>query len=509
MRLCALSLRFRTRGLSAVSVSLVLIGLLGVAWAFPPVAPAATPHLPSLNRLLKRHTLQATDVSYILFHLATGRVVSAHDPDTPRIPASTTKLVTALAALEILGSDYRFGTLLLATGEVHQTTLDGDLYIVGGGDPTLSTTDLGGFVDALRAAGITQLSGLFLFDESFTAATDQIDVTQPVAAVYNPGVSALSLNYNRVELRWKGKPGTKNFRTRLRSPADGVFLPVSGISIGLLPAGHAAKTSFLLDGSQMDRWLLSRQLPARGVKELPVKHAPGRLAASLFRTYCRTRGIQLPTPQAAQAPPHARLLYTHYSKPLPKIIADVLRYSSNLSAELIGQVTARALRDLPLSLADSSALLTDWYRRRLPETDWTRFVSINHSGLSSASRHSPRQLAAAIRHGATLPVGQDNGSTFLDLLPHPAWGDDKTRLRTKVKAKSGTMSYADGLAGTLTTHTGHRLGFAILVTNFAKRSAFDVALDIGDTRTPPRARAWTERAKRFERALITLWIRSR
>jgi len=487
----------------------VLVGMLAVVWSFPPVAPAATTHLPSLNRLLKQHALQAKDVSYILFHLTTGHVVSAHDPDTPRIPASTTKLITALAALEILGPDYRFETSLLATGEVHQTTLDGDLYIVGGGDPTLSTNDLGGFVDALRAARITQLSGRFLFDESFTVATDQINAKQPVAAVYNPGVSALSLNYNRVQLRWKGKPGTKNFRTRLRSPADGVFLPVSGISTGLLPQEHAAKTSVLLDGSQMDRWLLSRQLPARGFKELPVKRAPGQMAASLFRTYCHRRGIQLPIPQAAQAPPNARLLYAHHSKPLPKLLVGVLRHSNNLSAELIGQVTTRSLRDRPLSLADSSALLTDWYRRLLPETDWTRFVSANHSGLSSASRHSPRQLAAAIRHGATLPVGQDNVDTFLDLLPHPAWGNDKTGLRTKVKAKSGTMSYADGLAGILTTRAGHRLGFAILITNFAKRSAFDVALDVGNTETPPRARVWTRRAKRFERALITLWIRSR
>ncbi len=509
MRLSAISLRFYTRGPSAVRVSFALIGLLGVVWSLPLVAPAAKTHGPSLNRLLNRYSLQAKDVSYILFQLATGRVVSAHDPDTLRIPASTTKLITALAALEILGPDYRFETSLLATGEVHQTALDGDVYIVGGGDPTLSTNDLGGFVDALRAAGITQLTGRFLFDESFTVATDQINPKQPVAAVYNPGVSALSLNHNRVQLRWRGKPGAKNFRARLRSPADGVFLPVSGISTGLLPEGHPTKNSFLLDGSQMDRWLLSRQLPTRGFKELPVKRAPGRMAASLFRTYCRRRGIQLPIPQAAQAPPNARLLYTHKSQPLPKILANVLRHSNNLSAELIGQVTARSLQDRPLSLTDSCTLLTDWYRRHLPETDWTRFVSMNHSGLSSASRHSPRQLAAAIRHGATLPVRQDSVGTFLDLLPHPDWRNDKTRIRTKVKAKSGTMSYADGLAGILTTRAGHRLGFSILITNFAKRSAFDVALDVGNTQTPPRARVWTERAKKFERALITLWIRSR
>ena len=126
MRLSAVSLRFYTRGLSAVHVSLMLLVLLVVVWSFPPVVPAATTHKPSLYRLLKRYRLQAKDVSYILFQLATGRVVSAHDPDTLRIPASTTKLITALAALEILGPDYRFarnlfGRVLALVGISYET----------------------------------------------------------------------------------------------------------------------------------------------------------------------------------------------------------------------------------------------------------------------------------------------------------------------------------------------------------------------------------------------------
>ncbi len=504
---------YRCRSLFGLAFVLTGIALWAVVFAFPP-GVGAQPAPKALKRLLQQYRLDPQDVGYHLFRLTDGRVVDTYDADTPRIPASTTKLITARAALEILGGDYRFQTRLLVSGEVHESALHGDLYLVGGGDPTLSTNDLQGFVDALKTAGITQVSGRFAFDESFLTTTQEINPKQPIAAAYNPSVSALSLNYNRVQLRWKGRPGTKNFQTRLRSPADGIFLPVAGVSTGLIPIGRHSQDLFILDGGSTDRWLLSRQLPARGFKELPVKRAPGKVAASLFRTYCVQRGITLPQPQAAPVPTNARLLHTHYSKPLPEILSGMLFHSNNLSAELIGLVTSRTLRDLPLSIIESAALLTDWYQRRLPHADWTGFVSMNHSGLSSMSRHSPRHLTAILYTGAT-PTSEQTGHggpnatlPLLDLLPHPEWENEWAELGEKVRAKSGTMSYADGLTGILTTRKGHQLGFALLVTDFARRAAFDTARHAEKVQTSPEAEAWTERAKAFEQALLSHWRRS-
>ena len=489
---------YRCPSLFGLALILAGIALWAVAFAFPQNAWAQSAPK-ALKRLLQQYRLNPQDVGYHLFRLTDGQVVDTYEADTPRIPASTTKLITALAALEILGGDYRFQTRLLGSGEVHGSTLHGDLYLVGGGDPTLSTNDLQGFVDALKAAGITQVRGRFAFDESFLITTQEVNPKQPVVAVYNPSVSALSLNYNRVQLRWKGRPGAKNFQTWLRSPADGIFLPVSGVSIGLIPIGGQSDTPFLLEEGSRDRWLLSRQLPARGFKELPLRRTPGKVAASLFRTYCLQFGITLPQPQAAPAPTNARLLYTHDSKLLSGILSGMLFYSNNLSAELIGLVTSRTLRDQPLSLPDSAALLTDWYQRRLPQTDWTGFVNMNHSGLSSLSRHSPRQLTAILRHGAPL---------LFDLLPQPQWKNEWAELEKNVRAKSGTMSYVAGLTGILTTRKGHQLGFALLVTDFARRATFDAARHAEKVQTPPEAEAWTEQAKAFERALLSHWRRT-
>ena len=99
-------------------------------------------------------------------------------------------------------------------------------------------------------------------------------------------------------------------------------------------------------------------------------------------------------------------------------------------------------------------------------------------------------------------------SPLLDLLPQPEWESEWAELGERVRAKSGTMSYVDGLTGILTTHKGQQLGFALLLTDFARRAAFDAARHAEKVQTPPEAEAWTERAKAFEQALLSHWRRT-
>jgi D-alanyl-D-alanine carboxypeptidase/D-alanyl-D-alanine-endopeptidase (penicillin-binding protein 4) len=480
----------------------LLLVVLVLAVAVPPSFGQVTPP-PALDRLLPQYEFADADVGCLLFDPANGHVLEAHRPDEPRIPASTTKVTTLIAALQILGTDYRFQTSLFATGEVKSGILHGSLYLHGGGDPTLTTDDLLEFISALRRAGITGVIGSFTFDESFLPPTHEINAQQPIAVSYNPGLSALSVNYNRIQLRWQHRPGDTAFATTVLSPADGGVVPVEAIRTGLLPRGFDRRIAFLADGADLDRWLLSPTLPARGQVELPVKADPGHVAALIFRTLCQQHGIALPLPQPATVPAAAQVLYTHQSEALPEIVTGVLHYSNNLSAELIGQVATRTLSGRPLPLHESAAMVMDWYRRTLTNTNWQGFFSANHSGLSSATRHSPRQMADILRYGWTLPVGR---STFPQLLPPPHWEHEDNHSSTPIRAKSGTMDYADGLVGFLTTVRGQQLGFVILITDFPRRTALDATFDVRRTTPPPEASAWTERAKALERALVTSWI---
>lgn len=467
-----------------------------------PVVVAAVTLVPSQS-LLPQSGFADEDVGFILFDPASGDVLEAYRADEPRIPASTTKVTTMIVALKILGVDYHFPTTLYVSGEIKNKTLHGNLYLRGGGDPTLTTDDLRTFIWALRRANIKRVNGDFVFDQSLLTTMPAINPQQPVAVSYNPGLSALSVNYNRVLLRWKHKPSNPAFAASVVSPAEGGAVPINAISTGLLPRNFDRRIQFLLDGKDADHWLLSPFLPPQGVVDLPVKTDPGRITALLFQMMCRQRGIDLPLPQPGVVPAEAREFSIVHSKALSEVAAGVLRYSNNLAAELIGQVATRTLSDRPLSLAESAATQVQWYKRTVPDTEWRGFFSANHSGLSTATRHSPRQLAAILRYGWSLPIG---ASTFPQLLSPPHWEREDEQIRQRVRAKSGTMDYADGLVGFLTTTRGRELGFVILLTDFAKRAELDATYDVRLTQPQPQARNWTERAKTFERALVGSWI---
>lgn len=482
----------------AVAVSLLLLAVFGLPmWTYGQAPPSLTS-----ESLVASYGFADQDVGYLLFDPVESKTLEAHRPTEARIPASTAKVVTAVAALQILGADYRFSTSLFTMGEIRNGML-GRVYLRGGGDPTLSTDDLRKLAVSLQKTGVKRVTDAFVFDESVLPATRDIDPTQPLAVSYNPGLSALSVNYNRIFLRWNHKPNTSTFTATIFSPADGGPVPIKDITVGSLSSGLDRRIKFVPDGSTLDRWLLSPTLPARGEIDLPVRNNPGHLTALLFRTLCQQQGITLPLPQSGVVPNDAHPVREIHSAPLPDVITQVLRYSNNLSAELIGQAATRTLLGEAVQLKTSATTLSNWYQKILPEIDWQSFRSLNHSGLSSLTRHTPRQLADILRYAWTHRFG---GVKFADLLSPPHWEKETEPIRSMVRAKSGTMSYADGIVGYLATARGGQLGFVILITDFSRRAALDTTFDVRIAEAPPEARAWTNRAKAFEQALVTRWV---
>ena len=127
----------------------------------------------------------------------------------------------------------------------------------------------------------------------------------------------------------------------------------------------------------------------------------------MFRALAAAEGIDLPEPAPGVVPDGAREVARHQSLPLTEIASGVLRYSNNLSAELIGLAASHALTGRVLSLEDSATALSAWWQLRLPAVDWTGFLVENHSGLSSRSRSTPRQIVVMLEEGAGLLGGAD------------------------------------------------------------------------------------------------------
>ena len=464
-----------------------------------PLARAQDPAQIDPGALAARHGFQPHDLGIVLFDPASGRVLLEHRGDAPFIPASTEKVPTALAALDTLGAGFRFATTLHAAGPVYDGVLKGDLVLRGGGDPQLDTNALRTLVKSLTGAGITRIEGAFLIDDSLFPSAAEIDPQQLAAAPYNPAVSALSVNFNRVELRWRRDArDPQRVDATVLSPAAGGELPITAVGAAPLDGPPDPRLAFVFAGTPSPRWLLSPSLPPHGRVFLPVKTAPAMVTAELFSIVARRAGIALPAAQPGTVPAGAREIGRVESPPLAAVIKKMLDYSNNLTAELVGLATSHTLTGQGLTLSASAERLTQWWQEQLPTVSFKGFVAANHSGLSTTTRTTPRQLASILRYGLAAPAG---------ILPAllKAHDPDGAVANPRVRAKSGTMHYADGLVGLLRAPDGQERGFVILLTDRHKRSELDTARDLRVNEPPPGARAWTARAKALERELLRYW----
>ena len=126
-----------------------------------------------LDTLIKKSSvLKTSQLGLMVYDLTADSVLYTHDHKQVMRPASTMKLITAITALEKLGIDHEFKTLLYRKGDYIDSTrvFEGDIYIVGGMDPRLSKDDMKAFADTLKALGIDTIRGSIYADKSFKDA---------------------------------------------------------------------------------------------------------------------------------------------------------------------------------------------------------------------------------------------------------------------------------------------------------------------------------------------------
>jgi D-alanyl-D-alanine carboxypeptidase/D-alanyl-D-alanine-endopeptidase (penicillin-binding protein 4) len=146
-----------------LAVLVVLFAAFAAGWS---PAHAQAPGLAAkLGKALAAPGIAPGRTSALAVDLRTGRVVFQTNAERALVPASNEKLAVALAALRILGPGYRFRTEVVGNGVLNGRTWQGDLYLVGHGDPTLAPRDLGGLARELRSWGIRRVTGRVLGDE--------------------------------------------------------------------------------------------------------------------------------------------------------------------------------------------------------------------------------------------------------------------------------------------------------------------------------------------------------
>ncbi|QIE55770.1 D-alanyl-D-alanine carboxypeptidase/D-alanyl-D-alanine-endopeptidase [Pikeienuella piscinae] len=500
----------RRAALAALLALFAAPGFAGAPNVAPPPAPRPDRAGPDALTLVAEAELSGR-VAYIVVDLETGAPLEGGDIDLPLPPASVAKVATALFALDTLGPDHRFETRLVALGPLDENgVLNGDLVLQGGGDPETDTHTLDLLAFRAAEAGLKKVEGQFLVDDKLLPAIERIDATQPEIAGYNPAVGALNLNYNRVFAEWRRKGGNEVMNVEAR--ANTLSPPTEAVRVEIVDATTSGAVFDYLgaaDAGGPEIWRVARgALGASGGRWLPVRR-PGPYAGEVMRGRAAEAGIALSPPTMGAAPIVPDVLARVESRSLADILADMLKYSTNLTAETVGMAATRAVGGSADSLAASAASMNAWaagfagFAPGAPD-----FRLVNFSGLSPDSRVSARRLvellvAAEKRGFPALDGGR--AAKLKGLLPQRRYLDEGTTpppVEASVRAKTGTLNFVSALAGYIEPDHGRRLAFAIITADLAARDAIvDKEIEI-----PSGARAWAGRSRALQRALIRSWI---
>ncbi len=486
-----------------VSRRSVLAGLLataaGAAVADAPMRalrPVARPEGggPSIGGLIEQAGLSGR-VTFALADVRSGTILEEGQPAVLMPPASVAKVVTALYALDAPGADHRFETRILATGPLVEGIVNGDIILAGGGDPVLTTDDFGDLAERLRGAGVRGVTGRFLvwggaLPYQAKIAPDQLDHLG-----YNPAVSGLNLNFNRVHFEWARNGG--QYRVSMDARSDR-FRPDVSVARMQVVDRELPVYTYASGSDGLDNWTVARAaLGDGGARWLPVRR-PALYAGDVFRTLAAAQGITLPEAREAESLPQGQVLMQLQSDRLEDLARDMLRYSTNLTAEALGLTASVARGAEAQTLAASGRAMSDWAEARLGMSS----ALVDHSGLGDSSRIAAGEmvkgLLAAQRGEARFRALR---AILRDIPMTDSQGEPLANPPAQILAKTGTLNFVSGLAGYLQTTGGADLAFAIFTADLDRRAA---AIASGEE-VPSGARDWNQRSRRLQQAMLRHW----
>jgi len=409
-------------------MSSILRGITLAIFALPLTLPAQAAGVnqtlpPRVEQALKANKISSDALSVVMLPLTGDAAPTFVNADVSVNPASTMKLVTTYAALELLGPNHQWKTEFYADGPLVDGTLNGNLYLKGGGDPKLNMEKLWLLLRDLRANGVTKVTGDLVLDRSHFVQPDLPvfdddgnDKNKPFLV----GPDSLLVNLKALRFIVRNDGGKVNIA---------VEPPIASIRIDnrvkALPAGKCPGWPDVLYNPVAD---------GNGVTVVVT----GKLGGSIL-------GID----RVAQVPDKARLLARAHSPDLTEIIRDINKYSNNTMAKQLFLSLGAEFRN-EADADDAKAaqrVIRQWLAKKGLISP--HLVIENGSGLSRAERVSARELGSLLQAAWRSPYSAE----FISSMPLAAVdGTMRKRLRNtpvagKAHLKTGTLNTVRAIAG--------------------------------------------------------------
>lgn len=318
------------------------------------------------------------------------------------LPASTQKVITALAALIQLGPDFRFTTTLETKGNVENGVLKGDLVARFGADPTLKRQDIRNMVATLKKSGVNQIDGNVLIDTSIFASHDKApgwpwnDMTQCFSAP--PAAAIVDRNCFSVSLYSAPKPGDMAF-IRVAS-----YYPVTMFSqVRTLPRGSAEAQYCELDvvPGDLNRFTLTGCLPQRS-EPLPLAFAVqdgASYAGAILKDELKQAGITWSGTllRQTQVNEPGTVVASKQSAPLHDLLKIMLKKSDNMIADTVFRMIGHARFNVPGTWRAGSDAVRQILRQQAG-VDIGNTIIADGSGLSRHNLIAPATMMQVLQY---------------------------------------------------------------------------------------------------------------
>lgn len=435
-----------------------------------------------LQSAVKDPIVKPQGTGIMIRDLQSDEILFQLNPDLPLVPASNMKLFTTVAALNILTPEYTFETKVYRSGDVSGGVIDGNLLLVGGGDPFLVPEQLWQLAQKVAATGIRKVSGDLIVDSSFF---DSVPVPDPdwnrlgKSTWYSAPMCGLSYSFNVVTVTLKPgeKPGAPP--QVILDPPDSHFSIVNNGTTG------AAKTKSTMSAtiSETDSSSIVTvrgSIPLKGSPKsyrTQIKH-PDLFAGGAFRALLAQNGVTVTgVLRAGKRQGTEKQVAIIESQTLSHILMGANKFSNNFMVEQILKTIGAETYSSPGSTISGARAVKEFLKEVGINTNG--FFMNDGSGLSRKNRVTPRQLADCMRF-----VLRD--STFAPELLNslPVAGIDGTlRKRFKsdarsrlIRAKTGLINNVSCLTGVVDGRQGKGFVFSIMVNKSQNQHAAAKAL---------------------------------
>jgi len=426
---------------------------------------------PEVQQVLAQQRIPGTSLSVLVREIGRDEPLISFNSTVPRNPASTMKVLTTWSALEILGPAYTWQTRAYATGPVKDQVLDGDLVLVGGGDPFMTAERWWGFANGVRLAGIRRIKGDVIIDNSYfePQGDDRGAFDNKPFSTYNVLPDALLVNFQTVnfslfpdladgKLRPSAFPWPANLKVDSTVSLDGGSCRRRGNGIDVsTPDGPAGNTMTISGRYSASCGPLSF---TRAVMRAP------EFAYGTFRAFWEESGGEIDGGwKLGVLPPGASMVYSQDSLSLAEIIRLVNKFSSNAMARQLLLTLAAEKAGRPGTTAGGQKVIAEFLASQ--GISVPSLVLENGSGLSREERITAEGLVDVLlaawrsqympEFAASLPLSATDG-TLRRRFRSP-------EMQGRLRMKTGSLEGVSALAGYVNAASGRTFVTVVIVND--------------------------------------------